>query len=47
MQRKENQCDRIERVELTHQFDTQKKGTKTNQGRAAKGVQHKQLKLQG
>jgi hypothetical protein len=25
MQRKENQCDVIERVELTHQIDTEKK----------------------
>ncbi len=33
MQRKENQCDVIERVELTHQ---KKRGTKTNQGRASK-----------
>jgi hypothetical protein len=36
MQRKENQCDVIERVELTHQIDTKKRGTKTNQGRASK-----------
>jgi hypothetical protein len=47
MQRKENQCDMIERVELTHQIDTKKKGTKTNEGEQAKGVQHKRLKLQG
>jgi hypothetical protein len=35
MQRKENQCDVIESVELTDHIDTQKKGTKTNQGRAS------------